>query len=143
MSEKSELVVRPAGESSAPRRRKEPAVITAVPPRQVAIQPVVHKPALPGSTMSSTSSPLPIRVNRSDGVTPFVAGNASDEGGSGVQSVEVRLDAESWQPAEPHAPGDWSRWSLGLSVTQEGPHRLEVRATDAAANQVTAEFRSR
>jgi poly(beta-D-mannuronate) lyase len=74
-----------------------------------------------GSTIAATSS-----------IT--VKGTASDSGGSGMSSVQVRVDSGSYKTATPKAPGDWSTWSVTVAVTP-GEHRLLPRATDKAGNQ--------
>jgi poly(beta-D-mannuronate) lyase len=63
-----------------------------------------------------------------------VKGTASDSGGSGVSTVQLRVDSGSYKTATPKAPGDWSTWSVTVAVTP-GEHRLLPRATDKAGNQ--------
>jgi hypothetical protein len=64
-----------------------------------------------------------------------VQGTASDnEGGSGIEVVEVRVDDGSYVEATPAAEGDWSSWSVTLEATP-GERRFVPRATDNAGNQ--------
>jgi poly(beta-D-mannuronate) lyase len=63
-----------------------------------------------------------------------VKGTASDSGGSGMSTVQVRVDSGAYKTAIPKAPGDWSTWSVTVAVTA-GEHRLLPRATDKAGNQ--------
>ena len=57
---------------------------------------------------------------------------ADEDGGSGVETVEYRLD-----------DGDWTAYGEPFTVSAVGDHTVEVRATDAAGNAaepVTATF---
>ncbi|HEY7506580.1 MAG TPA: chitobiase/beta-hexosaminidase C-terminal domain-containing protein, partial [Nitrososphaera sp.] len=64
-----------------------------------------------------------------------VHGTASDnQGGSGIEVVEVRVDDGNYVVATPTIQGDWSSWSVTLEVTA-GERRLVPRATDNAGNQ--------
>ena len=54
--------------------------------------------------------------------TPTISPSAVDTGGSGLQSVQQRLDGGPWQPA-------------ALTTLAEGTHTIEVRATDEAGNR--------
>jgi hypothetical protein len=62
-----------------------------------------------------------------------VTGTASDSE-SGIGTVQLRVDEGSYATATPKAPGDWSTWSVTVSITA-GQHRLVPRATDNAGNQ--------
>ena len=67
--------------------------------------------------------------------TVAVRGTAADNaGGSGVKSIEVKVDSASYQPAIPVAPGDWSSWTLAVSVPTTGTHVIAARARDHAGN---------
>lgn len=67
--------------------------------------------------------------------TTMVRGTAADNaGGSGVKSVEVKVDSASYQPAIPVAPGDWSSWTLAVSVPTTGTHVIAARVRDHAGN---------
>ncbi len=74
-----------------------------------------------GSTVAATSS-----------IT--VRGTASDSGGSGMSTVQLRVDSGPYKTATPKAPGDWSTWSVTVPISI-GEHRLVPRATDKAGNQ--------
>jgi hypothetical protein len=64
-----------------------------------------------------------------------VTGTASDNaGGSGVNTVQVRIGSGSYVAATPKATGDWSTWSASLSATSSGSQTLYAKATDKAGN---------
>jgi len=69
-----------------------------------------------------------------DGGLITVEGTASDDDGSGIEVVEVRIDDGDYVEATPVAEGDWSSWSVTLEVSA-GERRLVPRATDNAGNQ--------
>ncbi|WP_345695317.1 molybdopterin-dependent oxidoreductase [Kitasatospora terrestris] len=65
----------------------------------------------------------------------------------GIAAVEVRIDAGPWQPAQLAADGGpdlWRQWTHTWTGATPGPHRIEVRATDASGavqtEQRTAPF---
>jgi len=66
--------------------------------------------------------------------TIHVTGTASDTD-SGVKTVQVHVDTGTYQTAVPNAPGDWTTWSIDLSITTPGTHKIQARATDNAGNQ--------
>jgi subtilisin family serine protease len=64
-----------------------------------------------------------------------VQGTSSDNaGGSGVKTVQVKLDSGSYATATPIAP-DWSMWSIDINIGSAGSHRILSRVTDNAGNQ--------
>lgn len=66
----------------------------------------------------------------------LVMGTSSDNaGGSGVKTVQVKLDSGSYATAIPNAPGDWSTWTMPFNVGAAGQHRILSRATDNSGNQ--------
>jgi subtilisin len=66
----------------------------------------------------------------------LVMGTSSDNaGGSGVKTVQVKLDSGSYATATPKAPGDWSTWTMPVDIGAAGQHRILSRATDNAGNQ--------
>src|SRR4029077_12975414 len=69
-----------------------------------------------------------------------VAGTSADSG-SGVKNVMVRIRTATtvtgYTLATPKAPGDWSTWSVTMSLSSAGPtgpYILEARAYDNAGN---------
>jgi len=72
-----------------------------------------------------------------------VEGTAFDE--SGIQKVEAFAhsypfnNASPFEMAVPVAPGDWSRWSIQISIPDDRLHRILVRAIDNAGNEEWAE----
>jgi hypothetical protein len=77
-----------------------------------------------GSSISGSSS----------GVSVDVKGTASDSG-SGVATVEVKIDSGSYKAVTPASTGDWSTWSGTVKFTTSGSHVITARATDNAGNQ--------
>jgi len=73
-------------------------------------------------------------VTLSGNITIHVNGTASDAD-SGVKTVQVHVDTGAYQTAVPKAPGDWSTWSIDLSITTPGTHKIQARVTDNAGNQ--------
>jgi len=68
-------------------------------------------------------------------------GTAIDNaGGSGVKKVEVKIDGGAYKLATPRAPGDWSQWSLVVTITTEGSHSIKARATDNAGKTEMAHY---
>ena len=68
--------------------------------------------------------------------TMIVRGTAFDNsGGSKVKTVEVKVDSGTYKTATPRATGDWSTWSVTVSIPSLGPHTLTARATDKAGNE--------
>ncbi|HXV46599.1 MAG TPA: Ig-like domain-containing protein [Nitrososphaera sp.] len=64
-----------------------------------------------------------------------VEGTASDNaGGSGVQSVEVRVDNGTSTQLTPIAPNDWSYWTAAMDIVGEGDHVIYAKAIDIASN---------
>lgn len=63
-----------------------------------------------------------------------VSGTAADTGGSGLATVEVRVDGGAWQSAT-----GTTSWSIDLDVSTfpTGSFLIEARATDGAANVST------
>jgi hypothetical protein len=65
----------------------------------------------------------------------LVNGTAVDNtGGSGVKTVQVKVDSGTFTTATPASPGNWSTWSITVSITSTGKHRITSRATDNAGN---------
>lgn len=65
-----------------------------------------------------------------------VSGIANDkQGGSGVRIVEVKVNGSSYSAAKPSSPGDWSSWSITVSMQKSGIYRITPRVTDNAGNQ--------
>jgi hypothetical protein len=75
------------------------------------------------------NSSLPIGV-------VLVTGNASaSPGGSAIKDVKVHVDKQTYSNAIPKITGDWSNWSIKLSISIPGPHVIQARVTDIAGNQ--------
>jgi hypothetical protein len=69
------------------------------------------------------------------GNTVLVKGTASDnEGGRGINAVEVRIDKKSYLTAIPKSAGDWSSWSISLTSSSYGAHIISARAFDKEGN---------
>jgi fibronectin type 3 domain-containing protein len=67
--------------------------------------------------------------------TVLVTGTASDNaGGSGVRDVRVKVDSGAYLAATPGSPGNWSTWSISLSITAAGSHTITARVRDIANN---------
>ena len=65
-----------------------------------------------------------------------VTGTASDnQGGSGLNLVDLRVDSGAFSPVTPVAPGDWSTWTKTVTITQLGTRKIQARATDNAGNR--------
>jgi poly(beta-D-mannuronate) lyase len=65
-----------------------------------------------------------------------VKGRTSDNsGGSGVQRVELSVDGEAFKIAKPKTTGDWSTWSISITLTNVGSHEIKAKATDNAGNK--------
>jgi poly(beta-D-mannuronate) lyase len=60
-----------------------------------------------------------------------VIGTSSDDL-SGLAEVAVKFDDGRFEAATPNAAGDWSTWSLPITVTTAGTHTLVARVTDNA-----------
>lgn len=71
---------------------------------------------------------------QSPSITIKVAGTASDSGGSGLKNIWVRVNYDRYYSVIPKATGDWSTWSLQLTITAPGTHTLTAKATDNAGN---------
>ncbi|MCI0558838.1 MAG: chitobiase/beta-hexosaminidase C-terminal domain-containing protein [Nitrososphaera sp.] len=65
--------------------------------------------------------------------TLAVNGTASDIG-SGVSTLQVRLDGGQYLPATPKAASDWSTWTASFNSLTEGDHTIYAKATDRAGN---------
>ncbi|MFY3741742.1 MAG: hypothetical protein HMLIMOIP_002202 [Candidatus Nitrosomirales archaeon] len=65
-----------------------------------------------------------------------VEGTALDNsGGSGIKIVHVSVDGGTYAKATPKASGDWSNWSISVSIVNTGYHKITVRATDNGGNK--------
>ena len=64
----------------------------------------------------------------------LVQGTSSDSG-SGVNIVGAKVDNGAYITATPSAPGNWSTWSVTVTVSTTGTHTITARATDNSANQ--------
>jgi hypothetical protein len=68
--------------------------------------------------------------------TVAVSGTASDN--VGVSDVRVSVDSGAYQTAT--TTNNWSNWTINLSITTTGAHRITANARDAANNFVTREI---
>jgi fibronectin type 3 domain-containing protein len=69
----------------------------------------------------------------------LVKGTAADNtGGSGVNTVQVQVDAGALATATPFAPGNWSTWSVTVTITTTGQHKIVAKATDNAGNTASS-----
>ena len=62
-----------------------------------------------------------------------VTGTTSDTG-SGVKSVQVKINSGSLLTATPKAPGDWSTWTVTVTFSQIGSNYIAAKAIDNAGN---------
>lgn len=69
------------------------------------------------------------------GVTFLVRGLLSSYTGNGIKDVEVRTDAIPYATANPVSQGNWSQWSIPISVRQPGNMQLVAKVTDDAGNK--------
>jgi Bacterial Ig domain len=95
-------------------------VALAAPPDTTSPAVSITSPAN-GASLSGPSSP----------VTTTVSGTAADL--SGIQTVDVKVDSGDYFPANPRATGDWSTWTMPVSLSA-GNHTITARATDKAGN---------
>ena len=92
------------------------------------------------TTKGDTTSPTPIITSPTNGASVphgniIVRGSASDDaGGSGVNNVQVRVDSGAFATATPIAPGNWSTWSITVSIATKRSHTISARATDKKGN---------
>jgi poly(beta-D-mannuronate) lyase len=85
----------------------------------------------PSITVTSPKNGTSVKVGE---VT--LTGVSSDNlGGSGVVSLEVRLDDGEFFAAKPEAVGDWSAWTASLDPLSEGSHIIYLKASDKVGNQ--------
>jgi fibronectin type 3 domain-containing protein len=93
-----------------------------------------------GTTPADTSPPSVNITTPINGATLphgdiLVQGTSKDNyGGSGVNTIAVSVDSGSYLPASPSAPGDWSTYSITVSIATTGHHTLTARATDKSGN---------
>ena len=52
-----------------------------------------------------------------------------------ARSIEQNDDEFPFQPATPIAPGDWSKWSIQLTIPDDKPYWILVRAMDNFGNE--------
>jgi subtilisin family serine protease len=100
-------------------------------------EPAPQPSPAPDTTIPSIKITSPVGGQILPAGTVSVRGTASDNsGGSGIRTVQVRIDSGSYVTATPKAAGDWSSWSINMSMGG-GFHRIYARATDNAGNQAT------
>jgi len=71
------------------------------------------------------------------GTALLVQGSSTDNsGGTGVETVQVRLDGGTYINAIPISAGDWSSWtaSFGSDILTLGSHSVNAKAIDRAGN---------
>jgi len=107
--------------------------------------------AAPGETTTSQSSdkvPPNVKITSPMYCVPlthtgtFLFTGTANDPDSGIAKVEAFIETEPFgqsfpfKLATPKAPGDWSTWSIQLSVARSDvPYRVLVRATDKAGNE--------
>lgn len=72
--------------------------------------------------------------------TITIFGTADDSSGINrveafARQIEQNEDEFPFQPATPIAPGDWSKWSIQISIPNDKPHWILVRAIDNFGNE--------
>ena len=92
-----------------------------------------------GTTVADTTIPLVKITSPANNATLpqgniLVQGTSSDSG-SGVKTVAAKVDNVVYITATPSAPGNWSTWSVTLTVSTTGTHTITARATDNSGNQ--------
>jgi len=66
--------------------------------------------------------------------TILVKGTASDYQSSGVNKVSVTVDLGTPIIAVPIAPGDWSSWTVPVTISASGSHSISTMVEDNAGN---------
>jgi hypothetical protein len=70
------------------------------------------------------------------GSTIMVTGVAADNlGGSGISSVELKVNSGNYVKATPKSLGDWSTWSHSLTFNSNDWKAIVAKATDKAGNE--------
>ncbi|MGQ9476393.1 MAG: Ig-like domain-containing protein [Actinomycetota bacterium] len=85
-----------------------------------------------------SSVTAPVDMEYTNAVTYTVRGTSYDPlpDPSGLLQVEVSTDGgNTWNEADPVAPGDYSSWSYPWSIPAEGTYTIRSRATDRVNNQ--------
>jgi hypothetical protein len=91
--------------------------------------------AAPDTTPPTVAITQPATGSQHAPGTVLVTGTASDNaGGSGVRDVRVKVDSGAYLAATPGSPGNWSTWSISLSITAVGSHTITARVRDIANN---------
>ena len=80
-------------------------------------------PGLPDAVAPTSSATLDPPGGTSTGPVTITLSGADNEGGSGLDKLEYRLDG-----------GEWTTYTEPVTVSAEGEHTLEHRATDKAGN---------
>ena len=91
--------------------------------------------AAPDTTLPTIAITQPATGSQHPPGSVLFQGTASDNpGGSGVRDVRVKVDSGAYFAATPAAPGNWSTWSISLSITTQGSHTITARVRDIANN---------
>ena len=88
---------------------------------------------VPDTTIPSIRITKPAATSNVPIGTLVIEGTSSDN--VVVSAVEVKMDTGAYATATPKAPGDWSTWTISISVGSAGQHRILSRATDSSGNQ--------
>jgi len=93
-----------------------------------------------GTTKSDTTLPtvkITSPANKASvphGNISVTATSSDDVGGNGINNVQVNVDSGTFTIATPGAPGNWSTWSIIVSITTTGSHTISAKAVDKAGN---------
>ncbi len=96
---------------------------------------VIPDEVRPKVSITNPSSPFEVTHHIGDII---IEGTSSDE--NGISKVEAFVhtlpfdDNFSFQPAIPTSPGDWSKWSIQLTIPDDQLYRVVVRSTDNTGN---------
>lgn len=93
----------------------------------------------PTLTIPPPPNPLPVSIPIGTLADISINGTAGDAGGTGVSSVQMKVDSGAFAPASPDTP-EWSNWTaharftIGLNITTGEQHTLAFDAIDKSNN---------
>lgn len=96
----------------------------------------------PSLTVSPLPNPLPVSVPIGSLADIPISGGTSDAGGTGLDTVQLKLDNGAFTQVTPVAP-DWSSWSahvrpqIGSNIINGEQHALTFEAIDKSGNRLS------